>query len=171
MTRAACASAISIALMMSGSALCAETFSGHPIVLDGDTVRLRGAVVGLFGIAAPGPEQTCESAAGLHHPCGSDAARALAEHVGAGEVACEARGLDRHRRAVAVCRLSGEDLSAWMVARGYAVADRLSAPDYVPQETKAWATRRGLWAGVFQEPSNRRRAEYVASPQMAALAK
>ncbi|WP_375463345.1 thermonuclease family protein [uncultured Methylobacterium sp.] len=167
MKRAVHASAIALALLC-GPVLGNEALTGPAVVLDGDTLRLKDAVVGLFGIAAPAPEQTCEGATGLPVACGADAAQALAGHIGAASVVCEPRGLDRHRRPVALCRVGGEDLSAWMVARGHAVADRLSAPDYVPQETKAWATRRGLWAGVFEEPS-RRRVDASAPARMASL--
>lgn len=164
------AATLSLALLC-GPALGAEAPAGPAVVLDGDTLRLKGSVVGLFGIAAPAPEQTCEGAPGRPVACGADAARALAARIGGAGVVCEPRSLDRHRRPVALCRVDGEDLSTWMVAHGYAVADRLSASDYVPQETRAWVTRRGLWAGVFEEPSNRRRIDATAPAQVAALAK
>ena len=151
--------------------LAGETMTGRPSVLDGDTLRLRGTVVGLHGIAAPGLSQTCESGTGQSVECGLIAARALAEHIGEASIACEPRGIDRHRRTVAVCHLGGEDLGAWMVANGLAVADRFAATDYVAHGTKAWAKRRGLWAGVFEDPSERKREDYSAKVQISALAK
>lgn len=145
--------------LSAGTASAGDGLSGRPQVVNGDTLRLRGSQFGLFGIAAPGLGQTCESAKGKTVPCGQHAARALADHIGEGSVTCEQRGLDRHKRLVALCRLGGEDLSAWMVGRGLAVADRHASSDYVQQDTKAWATRRGLWAGVFEDPSNRKRED------------
>lgn len=158
----------SIALLLgglaaAGPALGGEALTGRPHIVNGDTLRLRGAQVGLFGIAAPGLGQTCENAKGKSVQCGQVAARALAEHVGQASVSCEPRGHDRHKRMVAVCRLGSEDLSAWMVGRGLAVADRNASSDYVAQDTKAWATRRGLWAGVFEDPSHRKREDAPSS--------
>lgn len=154
----------SIVLLLGGVAVAGpvrdgEALAGRPQVVNGDTLRVRGVQVGLFGIAAPGLGQTCENARGKTVHCGQHAARALAEHIGQASVTCEPRGHDRHKRLVAVCRLGGEDLSAWAVGRGLAVADRHASSDYVAQDTKAWATRRGLWAGVFEDPSNRKREE------------
>lgn len=146
-------------LASAGPALGGEALAGRPQVVNGDTLRLRGTQLGLFGIAAPGLSQTCENAKGKSVPCGQQAARALAEHIGQASISCEPRGHDRHKRMVAVCRLGSEDLSAWMVGRGLAVADRHASSDYVSYDTKAWATRRGLWAGVFEDPSNRKRED------------
>ena len=148
-----------------------ETVTGRPVVIDGDTLRLHGSVIGLFGVAAPGINQTCENAAGRSVPCGQNAARALAARIGEAPVTCEPRGVDRHRRAVAVCRVHDEDLGAWLVGKGLAVADRQSAPDYIALDKKAWATRRGLWAGVFEDPSSRRRDELALTAQVSALAR
>lgn len=169
--RAVLACALPVVLSLGGPAGAGEGLAGRAAVLDGDTLRVRGAVVGLFGISAPGLRQTCESASGRAVPCGADAAEALARHIGEAAVACEPRGLDRHGRPVALCRMNGEDLAVWLVERGYAVADRLSGSAYVEAETAAWARRLGLWAGVFEEPSERAREDFSAPTQLSALAR
>lgn len=152
-------------------AFAGDVVSGRSSVLDGDTLRIRGTVVGLHGIAAPGLSQRCESATGESVACGATAARALAERIGEASVSCELRGIDASRRTIAVCRVGDEDLSAWMVANGLAVADRLRTADYDAQSAKAWAKRRGLWAGVFEDPSERKREDYAAKVQISALVK
>ena len=70
-----------------------------------------------------------------------------------------ARPRDRYGRSVAVCRVAGADLNAWMVEQGWAVAYRKYSTDYVSQETAAKAARRGLWRGEFVQPSRWRRGE------------
>lgn len=153
-------------MAMTGAALA----GGPAVVLDGDTLRIGGEVLGLYGIAAPGRAQTCETVSGERRPCGLESARALARHIGAAELACEPRGLDRHHRKVVLCRIGGEDLAGWLVENGHAVADRLSATVYVAAETSAWARRRGLWSMAFEEPSERRREDFSAPTLVSALA-
>ena len=50
-------------------------------------------------------------------------------------------------RIVAVCRLGAEDLNAWLVARGWALAYRRYSSDYVDEEAAASAARHGIWRG------------------------
>jgi endonuclease YncB( thermonuclease family) len=60
--------------------------------------------------------------------------------------------MDRCGRIVAVCYLGSEDLNAWMVTQGWAVAYRHYSKDYVPQEEAAHAAKLGIWAGPFTMP-------------------
>ena len=56
-------------------------------------------------------------------PCGEQATRALAGRIGGRTVSCEERDQDRHGRVVAVCHVAGgENLNAWMVRQGWALA-------------------------------------------------
>lgn len=152
-----------LATASGGPARADETLTGRAVVLEGDTLRLRGQVVGLYGIVAPAPGATCESARGAPIRCGAEAARALAARIDEGSLACEPRGRDRFDRLLAVCRKDGEDLAAWMVENGHAVADRFFVRDYVALEARAWSRRRGLWAGVFADPTERGRTPYSAT--------
>ena len=51
-------------------------------------------------------------------------------------VVCTERDLDRYDCVVAVCRAGGEDLSAWMVSRGLALASRRYSTAYVGQDAR-----------------------------------
>ena len=149
-----------LAAMLPGLAFADETIRGQASVIDGDTLRIGTTIVGLYGVAAPAPDSVCETAKDKRVPCGSKASAALAGRIGAGVVECETRMPDAHRRILAVCRLGNEDLNAWMVATGLAVSERFKAADYYPLERKAWGARRGLWAGVFSDPTERKRTVY-----------
>ncbi len=46
---------------------------------------------------------------------------------------------------MAVCHAGDEDLNAWMVLQGLAVAYRRYSLDYVDQEADAQLARRGIW--------------------------
>jgi endonuclease YncB( thermonuclease family) len=131
---------------------------GIPSVIDGDTIELHGERIRLFGIDAAESSQLCENAAGQVYRCGQQAALALADHINRKTVRCEGKERDRYGRLVAICHLGDEDLNAWMVSQGLALAFRKYTTLYVPQEDAARGARRGLWSGTFQQPWDWRKA-------------
>jgi len=156
---------VAAALIMALGAQAAsadDALRGRATVLDGDTLVVRGKVLGLRGVVAPRSTQTCETAGGQRYPCGKIAAEALAARIGDTSLACVVGQADPHGRALATCRKDGEDLAAWLVSHGYAVADRHISTNYVPNQKQAWAKRRGLWAGVFEDPTTHERQAYSA---------
>ena len=157
-----------LAFMAPGTVWSGENLSGRALVIDGDTLNVRGKIIGLRGISAPGPQQSCLNAAGESYACGKASAKALATHIGSAVVTCETQGSDEHGRILAICRKGTEDLSAWMTAQGHATANRQASSAYVTDEKQAWAKRRGLWAGVFDDPSVRQRFSYSAVNQVVA---
>ena len=63
---------------------------------------------------------------------------ALAKKIGEKQVACEVNTVDMYGRSVAVCRLEGkEDLNAWLVSQGHAVAYTQYSTNYVPLQQQA----------------------------------
>lgn len=140
------------------AANAAETHSGVAAVADGDTLRIAGARIRLHGIDAPESAQTCR-ADGRAWPCGRDAAQALRRRVAGRVVDCEERDRDRYGRIVAVCRVAGADVNAWLAGRGWALAYRRYSADYVAEEAAARAARRGIWRGDFVAPWDWRRGE------------
>lgn len=134
----------------------ASVLRGRATVVDADTLDFEGRRVRLFGIDAPEKGQTCERS-GTVWACGQEAALALAALLGDREVRCIEHGVDRHDRLVALCWVGGFDVSHWLVERGWAVAYRRFAIDYVEAEDAARQARRGMWAGTFQRPEDWRR--------------
>jgi endonuclease YncB( thermonuclease family) len=147
-----------VALMAPLAAQSDEIMSGRVTVLDGDTLSLRGRTISLHGIAAPGLEQACLDGGGRSYACGTQSARALADFIGDATVSCAPQQAAPDGRPTATCRIGTEDLGARMIVQGYATADRSASVAYVAQEKQAWAGRRGLWSGVFEDPAGRRRA-------------
>lgn len=139
--------------------IAAEPIVGRASVTDGDTVVIRDTRIRLHGIDAPESAQFCQDASGKDYRCGQAAALALSSRIGASPLSCEPRDTDRYGRTVAVCRLGGDDLNAWMVSRGHAVAYQRYSADYTETEAEAKAAKRGIWAGTFQEPTSYRRAK------------
>jgi endonuclease YncB( thermonuclease family) len=80
-------------------------------------------------------------------------------------VTCVERGRAPDGAILAVCYLAGlgqHDLNAWLVAQGWALADRSTAPDYVEQEAAARAAGKGLWRGQFVPPWEWRQGKRLA---------
>jgi endonuclease YncB( thermonuclease family) len=143
-----------VLLLLAAPAQAAQNLSGPATVIDGDTIELNGVRIHLYGIDAPESAQLCETAGGRSYPCGREATRRLRHRIGEATVTCEPHQPDGKGRISAVCRVGAEDLSAWLVTQGFALASRTSSTSYVRQESRAWATRKGIWAGTFERPAD-----------------
>ena len=113
-----------LTLLLLTSPALADPIVGQASVIDGDTLSVRGTRIRLHGIDAPESAQLCKDAAGIDYRCGQAAALALADQISKRLVTCEPRDTDRYGRVVSVCRADDEDLNAWMVRQGYAIAYR-----------------------------------------------
>lgn len=156
---------LAVILGLLAAPVLASPITGRATVIDGDTLDIRGTRIRLHGIDAPESAQLCKDAAGLDYRCGQRAALALSDRIGTATITCEARDTDRYGRTVAVCRRAGDDLNAWLVAQGHAIAYRRFSAEYVPQEDAARAAKRGIWAGTFEEPQDWRRGRRAAGEE------
>ena len=132
--------------------------AGRTRVIDGDTIEVSSARIRLFGIDAPESAQRC-LAGSRRWSCGEQATRALAARIDGRSVACEERDRDRYGRIVAVCRYGGQDVNAWLVREGWAMAYRRYSTAYVGEEAAAKAAQRGVWRGEFVPPWDWRRGD------------
>lgn len=134
--------------------------TGRVVVTDGDTLVVAGEKVRLDAVDAPESKQTCKAANGSRYACGSLAAQALGERIGADPVRCGYEERDRYGRILAICHAAdGSDLNAWLVEQGYAIAYRYYSMRYAAHEDRAKAAGRGIWAGEFMEPYRWRRGQ------------
>ncbi len=155
--------ALTIALYLLATPALADV-AGTASVIDGDTIEVHGQRIRLHGIDAPESRQLCrlDSRPGQ---CGKDAANALAEKIARRPVTCEDLGRDRYKRIIGRCAVAGEDMGAWMVSQGWALAYRRYSRDYVDEEADAQAARRGIWAGEFVKPWEWRRGKRLESAE------
>ena len=147
---------ICAALLVTDPSLASEQVNSTASVIDGDTIEIHGQRIRLFGIDAPEGRQECNRG-GEAWLCGKDAALALADKIGSDPLECSPKDRDRYGRTVAVCRLDGEDLNAWMVREGWALAYRHYSLDCVADEDAAREAKRGIWASEFTPPWEWRR--------------
>ena len=96
--------------------------TGVPRIVDGDTLAIGSTKVRLQGIDAPETDQVCLNANGDHWTCGIEARDQLAVHIGGREIRCSSNGIDAYQRTLGTCYLAQEDLNAWMVQQGWALA-------------------------------------------------
>jgi endonuclease YncB( thermonuclease family) len=141
-----------ILLALSLPAQASEIFSGVPYVVDGDTIHIRETTIRLEGIDAPETDQLCLDARAHRFSCGIEARDHLIEHIADRQVECEAHGLDAYGRSLGICRIGSENLNAWMVREGWALAFVRYSDEYVEEQTSARNAHRGLWSGAFIAP-------------------
>jgi endonuclease YncB( thermonuclease family) len=126
----------------------------------GKTFAIAALIVGIF--ATPAAAQRVVD--GLAGGCGASTpqrrAKACADGWAAGleatafmrsliegrTVTCEARGHDRYRRTIGLCRAGEQDLGAAMVSTGMAWAFTRYSSDYIGQERAAIGARLGVHA-------------------------
>ncbi len=126
-----------------GIATIAFVFSEYAIaqvVIDGDTIELKGTTFRLHGIDAPELAQVCADG----WPAGRAARDYLSDLIGTKEVACTTRMGEVDHEITAICRADGIDLGAAMVTGGYALAFVPYSARYITQEDAATAARRGV---------------------------
>ena len=152
---AAFASALAVLTISSTASAAPREISGSAHVIDGDSLRVGGTEIRLFGIDAFEGRQTCERG-GLRWNCGEAAAEKLRSLVGSREISCEQKDTDSYGRTVAVCRSGSVDVGAELVRSGLALAYRRYSNDYVNEENDAHSARRGAWAGTFTPPWDER---------------
>ena len=154
---------LSLALVVPFAPTRAE-IAGPPIIIDGDTIEVRGAAVRLYGIDAPELGQTCRI--GRHaYDCGKIARTALLDLTAGVSVICklvppdpadasDASGAsdDGPNGRIGRCTADGYDLSEGMTYTGWALALRRVSGRYVAFEDGARAAGRGLWKGTFVTP-------------------
>ncbi len=134
----------------------APRLAGVASVIDGDTLDIHGRRIRLYGIDAPESNQYCTLNEAKYR-CGRKAALALSDFIGRRTVSCAKRDTDRYGRTVATCSVAGQDIGAWLVGHGHALAYRKYSRAYVRAEEDAAAAKIGIWAGEFEEPWEWRR--------------
>ena len=140
----------------------AATLTGKADIVDGDTIKVGGIPVRLYGIDAPEGRQTCKRD-GKIYGCGKQATKALANLIAGQSVQCEIVGRDDYARALGVCTVADTELNRTMVRDGWALAFVKYSDRYAADQVAAEAAKAGLWAGSFVKPWEWRLGEAQAA--------
>ncbi len=144
---------LALATLLALAATTAEAdIVGNAIIQDDGSLRVRGRTIRFHGIHIPQTDRVCRTSIRPVR-CGSEATLALHFRI-QGFVRCEPVTRNRNGSISAVCYVRGrgsvlepdEDLGAYLLRQGLAVA-RPEAPfEYVALERIARAQRRGIWS-------------------------
>lgn len=150
-----------VLVALSGGCARSSQIVGQASVLDGDTLEIHGERIRMDGIDAPESGQRCLDAQGVAWRCGQRASLALDEKIARRPVRCIKVGTGVYGRTLGRCLVDREDLQAWMVEEGWAVAYRKYSTRYVAQERRARRAKRGIWEGTFVMPWDWRRGQRI----------
>jgi endonuclease YncB( thermonuclease family) len=146
----------------------AKTITGPVRPMDGDTFEMAGVgVIRLADIDAPEMAQKCQGGPKELRGCGAFVADVLAGRIRGQSIECEVHALDEYERRIASCTHTGDDLSAWLVSEGLALAFGRFSERFVPEEEAARAARRGLWQTTFEPPWEYRARRWEVAAQRA----
>lgn len=151
-------------LLAAGAAVAGP--DGRIRVVDGDTIRVGGETVRIFGIDAPEVKQTCTRADGRRWDCGRWSAEQVRRLYQGKRARCTGLDTDRYGRTVARCTVGGRDMGAEIVGAGLATAYTRYSRDYVEIEKAAVVAGRGIFGSTLDPPAAFRAAETPA-PQAA----
>ena len=136
-----------LAIASAGAApLRAADLHGQAEAVTGDTLKIAGRTVSLYGIVAPQPQQRCFDNA-LPWWCGRYAQEGLARLVKGADVQCADKGRNGSGAILALCKVGNTDLAEAQIRNGLAVADGARGVAYAEAERRARGNQTGLWHG------------------------
>lgn len=136
--------ALLISAMIPLQARADFSFSSFAFVQEDGSLKVSGYLVHLYGIYIPPTDRTCYTFISPM-PCGTRASLALEFRISGDFIQCTQRALARDGSLIANCRQGGEDLSEWMLRKGWAVALPDAPFEYAAMEKIARARGVGIW--------------------------
>lgn len=132
-----------IALLALAGQPARSEITSYAIVNDDGSLRVRHHTIWLYGIYIPPTNRICRSSFSPIR-CAPRAVLQLDTKIDR-FVHCERMGRNADRSIVALCRVKGEDLGAWMIANGWAVALPDAPFEYTVLERIARERHLGVW--------------------------
>ena len=131
---------------------------GKAIVLDGDTIKIKGERIRFGGIDAPesyykGKKQTCIKD-NKKVFCGEISKEKLTEKIGNNSLNCKIeKNKDKYKRSIGECFIKNESLSVFMVRNGYAFDwPYYSKGKFANHQEYAKINKLGFWNMKFEYP-------------------
>ena len=138
----------------------ANQILGSAKVVDGDTIKINGKIIRLFGIDAPEKKQICKKnwlsinffTFTKNYYCGKVATKKLKKFISNKKAKCIGSQKDKYNRLIAICYVRNKDINMWLVRNGLAVSYKKYSSKYLHQEKMAQKEKIGLWQGEFDMP-------------------
>ncbi len=156
-----------ILILISTSSISNENIiSGKAKIIDGDTLKINSKKIRLFGIDAPEKKQICKKIYvsffifnfQKDYKCGEESTLALVKKTKNKKVKCFIEDeKDRYKRNIGTCFIKKQDINAWLVKNGYALAYKKYSKKYELFEEYAKENKLGIWRGTFTRPEKWRR--------------
>ena len=143
---------ISLTTFLSGASY--PDIVNYAIVNPDGTMKVDGRIVHLYGIYIPPTDYTCLTIISPRE-CAPRAVLQLNFKVGSRFVHCDRQWTNDDRSITAICTIDGEDLGAWMLSQGWAVALPDAPFEYQTLERIARTREIGVW-GFPVDPIGKR---------------
>jgi endonuclease YncB( thermonuclease family) len=147
-----------VSAMAAHTSLAAPEITSFAFVENDGSLKVAGYRIHLYGIYIPPTEQSCYTFV-RPVPCGPRAVLALDFKISGDFVHCIPTAEHADGSITARCLLDEEDLSMWMLQRGWAVAQPNAPFDYAALERIAQSKGIGIWGipiDTFPHPGLRR---------------
>lgn len=125
---------------------------GQADVIKGNLLEIDGQKIQLYGIDAPDLSQVCYIK-GKPWQCGLTAKHKLIEKIDGKSLTCLGKKRENNNILMAECFVGRQNLNAWLVEKGWAVAERRDSRSFISSEIIAKRDRRGLYQSEFLKPS------------------
>lgn len=125
---------------------------GKASVITGNIIEIDQQKIKLHGIDTPELEQICY-VEGKPWQCGLTAQRKLTQKIEGESLTCLGKERNNNDILMAECFVGRQNLNAWLVEQGWAVAERQDSRSFISHEIIAKRDRRGLYQSEFLKPS------------------
>lgn len=125
-------------------AVADSEISSFAFVQEDGSLKVSGSLIHLYGIYIPPTDQACYTFI-RPVPCGTRASLALEFKISGDFVHCIPRATNPDGSITASCTVGTEDLSAWMLQKGWAVALPDAPFEYLALEKIARSRGIGVW--------------------------
>ena len=132
-----------------------KKITGFAKVIDGDSIKINGINIRLFGIDAFELKQSCEN---WSKHCGKESKRMLEVIIDRKKITCSYREKDRYGRILGICYHGVYyhddpllEINGTMVYMGRAIAYTKYSKRYLELENSAKKDKAGIWRYGFKE--------------------
>lgn len=136
-----------------------KKINGKARVIDGDSIKVGGKEIRLYGIDAPEYKQKCLDKNNQEYDCGIISRDFLVNLIHQKQVECLYAQKDKYDRFLSKCFINQKSVNEEMISNGMAVIYNFneSSPKMDKLEATAKNNQIGIWQGSFELPKDYRK--------------